>query len=283
MAGNPPPDWVAPYIGLPWKMLGRSREGLDCYGLVRLGDAAIDGIAAAATDLKAGGFVGDKVGCTVVSGDLVADADASAPMWDSDAAAMWGDAAALMFGNGVFAAMSYTAALSFTDPPPGSRIVLAHTIEGLGTAISWRGAVPMWTGDANPMWSTDGAPMFGGGVAEFLPWPGVLVDPPEEFELRVVAAGGLTQGAIRRLIVNLEALRITESLADVAIASGGTRLPIVEAYRAISVVQLTLQGGTGARTAIVADKNTTLGPLINVVNAAGAGVAATVDATITGY
>jgi hypothetical protein len=248
-----------------------------------LGDAPIDGIAAAATDLKAGGFVGDKVGCTVVSGDLEADADASAPMWASDAAAMWGDAGADMFDNGVFSAMSYTAALSFTDPPPGSRIVLAHTIEGLGTAISWRAAVPMWTADGDPMWGSDGDPMFGGGLSEFLPWPGAVVDPPEEFELRVVAAGGLTQGAIRRLIVNLEALRITESLADVAIASGGTRLPIVETYRAISVVQLTLQGGTGARTAIVADKDETLGPLISVVDGSGTGVAATVDATITGY
>lgn len=30
------PPWVADYVGLPWKPLGRSRDGLDCYGLVRL-------------------------------------------------------------------------------------------------------------------------------------------------------------------------------------------------------------------------------------------------------
>lgn len=36
MPGDPPPAWVEPYIGLPWRTLGRTRDGLDCYGLVRL-------------------------------------------------------------------------------------------------------------------------------------------------------------------------------------------------------------------------------------------------------
>lgn len=30
------PDWVAGYVGIPYRTLGRARDGADCWGLVRL-------------------------------------------------------------------------------------------------------------------------------------------------------------------------------------------------------------------------------------------------------
>lgn len=33
---HPPPAWAADYVGLPWRSKGRARDGLDCWGLVRL-------------------------------------------------------------------------------------------------------------------------------------------------------------------------------------------------------------------------------------------------------
>ena len=36
VVGAGAPDWVAAYVGLPFQEGGRSRDGLDCYGLLRL-------------------------------------------------------------------------------------------------------------------------------------------------------------------------------------------------------------------------------------------------------
>ena len=119
------------------------------------------------------------------------------------------------------------------------------------------------------------------GPGEWAPWPGALENPPA-FLLRVVIPGGAVRGAIRRLRAVLDAPRIVESLADIGIAAAGTRLPIQRTYRAISTVQVTVQGGA-ARSVAVEDKDSVLGPLVRTFDTSGTAVTATIDATITGY
>jgi cell wall-associated NlpC family hydrolase len=52
-----PPAWVADYIGLPWRTLGRSRSGLDCYGLLWLVMRERFGVSLPALD---GGWTGSR-------------------------------------------------------------------------------------------------------------------------------------------------------------------------------------------------------------------------------
>ncbi len=248
--------------------------------LTDLGDPALEGEEAAARNFRILGWPGVIAGASVVAGDLLADADGDTAMWAGDALPAWGDDGAEMF-DARWLAMSYQDEVAFIDPPPGSRTLLRETIEGPGASIEWRPSAPMWSGDSDPMWGSVGDPMWPLGPGEWAPWPGALPDPPA-FLLRVTIPGGAERGAICRLRAVLDAPRIVESLADIGIVASGTRLPIQRTYRAISTVQVTVQGGA-ARSVAVEDKNAALGPLVKTFDIAGAAVPATVDATISGY
>ena len=46
------PAWVESYIGLPWKDRGRTREGCDCFGLLRLVYAEVFNIQLPSYELR---------------------------------------------------------------------------------------------------------------------------------------------------------------------------------------------------------------------------------------
>jgi hypothetical protein len=59
---------------------------------------------------------------------------------------------------------------------------------------------------------------------------------------------------------------------------------LTETFKAVLNVSSTLQAGvTDARTIKIIDKNFTLGPMLQALDSAGDGIAATVDAIVQGY
>ena len=94
----------------------------------------------------------------------------------------------------------------------------------------------------------------------------------------------MERGVIASMTALLDVPDVIEVLDDVAIAAAGTtRLPITKTFREIRAVNLTLQDvATGARNAIVFDKDAALGPLVKAYDSSNTLVDASVDAIVQG-
>lgn len=125
------------------------------------------------------------------------------------------------------------------------------------------------------------------GGATYAPFPGYI--PKAEaglykFKIYIPSQFGAVAPKITALSLNLDVEDITENFENIAIASGGTRLPITKTYRGIKNVTLTMQTDASGVSALkVTDKNHTLGPLIYAYDTGGTAVATNIDAFVRGY
>lgn len=240
---------------------------------------------AAMRDLRALGWRGERHGAVVVDGDLCAPDDGALPMWGaSDAAMLWTADAAPMWPATLWPALAYEEDLGFDAPPAGARVLADLRADGAGARLRWKQVPAFWGAEAAAMWSGDAAPMW--PADPDAPWRDLIAPIPGTLlpvRLRADVAAGTVRPRLTKLVAWLDAERIEETFADVPLAPGGSRLPIARSYAAIATVVATLQAGTAARTLRVVDKDPLLGPLLQALDAAGDGVAATVDATVTGY
>jgi hypothetical protein len=250
--------------------------------ITELGDPPLR-FGAARIDYHALAFPGTRTDCALDGGDLAADAEPGGPMWLNALALMWSaDATTAMWDEPVWRPMTYQDVVEFTPPlPVGARIVVTAELQGAPARIWYRRQAPMWTDDGAAMWTGDATLMWSAQAGDWLPWPGSV--EAGALDLRVEIGGGATRGRIRALEATLDVEPIVETFADVALAAAGSRLALTRDYVAIGAVVVTLQGATSARGVRVLDKDVTLGPLIQAVDSAGNGVAASVDATVYGY
>lgn len=238
-------------------------------------------------DLKAAGFVGTKTNCTVSGGNLVADS-ITPLMWKADdSVAMWGsDQNVLMWATVQYAAMTYVDTFTVSAALSGSRMTIQSTIQGDPWSIEYRenSARPAWNADDTTLaWEADDTTLAWDQPA-YLPWPGEIIVNNSIYDVRITAGQSNTQGIVSELTITIDAPDIAETLDNVVISAGGTRLPITKTYSVIKNVQLTVQAdGGSAISARVDDKDATLGPLTHGLDAAGSNTSALVDASIQGY
>ena len=237
-------------------------------------------------DCHADGFTGTRTNATVDggTGDLMATADGSPVMWTDDAAAFWTADSDPMWATTTYKAMSYEDSLAVAAGDAGSQLTVASTIAAGSFEIDYRrdGAAPMWSDDLAPLWTSDTDPMW---IDEaWQSWPGAIAAEAMTYLFRVATSAGATRGRISALDLRLDVPDLQETLANVALASGGTRLALTRSYRAIKTVNLTLQAdGGAARSLEVIDKDAALGPMCRGFDSTHTGTSAHADAIVQGY
>lgn len=224
-------------------------------------------------------FTGAVTNGALVSGTLLADATDN--FWAPDDAAFWAPSAEDFWGTSMYAAMAYEFAVSPTEA--GTLMLQLGVTGSYRVEYQTGGAEPIWSPGADDFWAPADDAFWGVATAWQL-WPGSLVvDGTLEVRFRITTAPGGVRGVINTITAVLDVPDVAERLAAVAISSAGTRLPITQSYHAIKTVHLTVHSGAAGTSARIVDKDATLGPLVQVINAAGTAVAGTVDADIHGY
>lgn len=233
---------------------------------------------------QAPSFTGTITGGAVSGGVLEATATSDV-FWGGDAAPHFGDDADLYWPAATYGALVYQFSVGATS---AGRMVIDGQIEGSAYTVEMRrtpAGGAFWGDDADPFWGADADAFWPTQANSWEAWPGYLdVASGEAVEFRVTVAAGATRGRIVVLTPYLDVPTVEEFFDDVAISIGGTRLSLTKTFRVITNVQLTPQsdGGT-AIAARTVDKSVSLGPLVEMLDAAGADVGGTVDARVKGY
>jgi hypothetical protein len=227
-------------------------------------------------DFRAAGWPGTIAGAVISGGDLVADS--ASLFWGASDSPFWG-AAGEPFWDATWEPIVYeTAYVPPADALP-ARLTLAHEIEGVPRRILYCiDDRVFWGDDDDPFWAADDASFWDAGEApEWRDWPGAL-DLPSAAEggdapvgIRIEAGGGASAGAVRALTATLDVEDVEELLLDVAIAAGGTALPVTKTYRKFVAVIPTLfdDGGDARGVRIKTALPSDAAPVVECLDAAG--------------
>ncbi len=247
---------------------------------VNLGDALVDNIVNSWPQHTA--WPGTKTNASVVGGQLVANA--VDVFYGADEEPFYGMDTSPFYVPSQSASMRYEWDV-VTDGT--GRLTLSHSIVASSYTIEYaRDNAEAFYGIGGDFFYGPDADPFYGQPQDWAVWPGYAdAVNGEMFRFRITTAGGTGTEVMQTLQANLDVPDITVNTNDLVVSATGTRLAVPAGLLAIKNIQITVQAdGNGGVTARYADKtNTTLGPMVYVLNAAGAQVPGLIDAVIQAY
>lgn len=255
---------------------------------IDLGDVLVSNVAD--TQSEAPSWAGELTGGTDTGTDIEASLVSSPPMYGAAAEQLYGAAADAFYESGYYDSLVYIARYTPDALYLGDGLLkLELTVVG-DYAVDYRisTSLPFYGASGDPLYGSSGDPFYDASVVgEWTPWPGVLgpfETATDSYDIRLTVQPGAVQGACSQFDLITDLPDVVESLEDIVISSGSTRLPITKTYRVIKIVNVTVQtDGNGGISARVIDKSASLGPDTEVLNAAGTAVNGLVDAIIQGY
>jgi hypothetical protein len=209
-------------------------------------------------------------------------------MWSSDdRASMWkADSTQLVWAAAAFAQLQYEDRIITTGARAGSTLTLSAAVQGDPWKIEYRenSTKSMWSADAS---SADVERELGDadvGRAD-LPHLARLDRRVPGLDVRLAhhRRPGADAGKDHRPHRDARCARHRETLANVAISSGGTRLAPAKSYGTVKSVHLTVVADGGTAVSGKQEDTQATGPLVKTYDGTGVAVNGHVNARIEGY
>lgn len=252
------------------------------YVITQFGDSIVSNVMET-KDFRAAAWAGTYTNATLSGGDLISTQ--TDPFYKSDASNFYGLDSSPFYSANYDPIEWISAEWTPSLAAVGSNMTLAWALTGDATNIQYRktGPSPFYGIDSEAFYGLDADPFY--AVADpWAPWAGSVPAENITYQWRVTTTTGPTEGNLSAFTVTVDVPDRALTLNGVAIGSGGTRLAgAIGQFNILQNIQLTLQGGSTAVMLEASDYNNALGPLVAAKNAAGAGVAATIDALLQGY
>jgi hypothetical protein len=233
-------------------------------------------------DYKAGGWLGTKVNCSVVGGNLVANILDS--FYGEDAQSFYGQDTYSLYGSAIAQAMVYTTEETYIGSAlAGSMGVLNWAAIGNNPTVEYKQVypTPFYGADGNSKYGIDDNASFYGENTDFQPMPSSITMQNGVYQFRISLGTGAV-GEVTEFNLAVDVPDIVEVVNNLVVTGGA--IPYTRNFTAITNVQATMQQNTLGVVTIRVDKSVPLAPTITGYNSSQIATSgALADIVLQGY